>query len=114
MSSQFFERSQEESRDKMWLQASGLSTLHKLAYLVNARCIQYFLSKSAFGQQGLQMLTVQRVFHYLKEPRTYFWLFAIADSLNHQITQRSIVKGHLTQHIEDTPTQCLTLLLQLV
>ncbi len=76
----------------MRLQATGGGTFHLFAYLAHAHHVHHLVGKGALFEQRLQMLVVERLVHDAGEPRPHIGAVAVANGLDDQVAQRTIIK----------------------
>src|SRR5262249_47647448 len=90
-----------EGRDVMRLQSAGRCPFHFLPDRLDTQRVERSAGKSAFFEQLLQVLPIERAFDYLRQAGTHFRPVAVAHGLDQQLAEWSILKGHSPQHVED-------------
>src|SRR5579884_2665858 len=108
------ERLDKERRDEMRLKPAGIGALHILTDLPYPGDIHRVMRQRPAFDQLAQVLAVQGMIDDLKQASPDCGLVAVADCLQEQLAEGTILEGESPQNVEDLAPQCFPLLVQLL
>ena len=105
---------EEEALDEVRLKSARLHALHVGTDRRDAVYVHRVLGQRVFVQQLLQLCAVEAGVDDLIQPITHLLLVPVANRLDEEVAQRSVLEGEFAEHVEHLAMQCLTLLFQFV
>src|SRR5262249_9584166 len=96
------------------LQSPSFRPLHVFAHALDTTRIHSIVHERPLLEQVLDLHAVNRVGDRLRETRAHLRSFAVANSFDEQLAERSALKLELAQYIEHLTAECFAGILQLL